>query len=199
MARPKKRPYDMTLRAAHVEGMRQRILSAAVAVYGQHGFTNTTMQAVAKEAKVAPTTVLNHFATPDSLMTAAIGSLLDEIRLPQAADLEALTSLDARMRRLASELAGFFERSQPWYRVYARESDNPILRKAAEQFFGHMAALVRAALGPELGNARNTRVVAALLRPEVLSALRAGGLDDGAAVDTIADVLLAWLGKGTKR
>jgi AcrR family transcriptional regulator len=195
----KRRAYDMTVRATQVEDTRRRILSAAIEVYGRHGFTKTTMQAVAREANVAPTTVLNHFATPEALMSAAIDALLEEIQLPQTEEIEALAGLDARVRRLASELAAFFERSEPWYRVYARESDNTVLRRAAEQFFGQLAALVRSALGPDLGNARNVRVVAALLRPEVLAGLRAGGLGAGAAVETLADVVLAWLGKGERR
>src|SRR5262245_14386008 len=105
--RRKRRAYDMTVRGAQLEDTRRRILAAAISVYGRSGFTNTTMQAVAHEAHVAPTTVLNHFATPDALMTAAITALLEDLRLPEAGEIAALPTVDARLRRLAGELAAF--------------------------------------------------------------------------------------------
>src|SRR5689334_11496701 len=97
------RPYDMTVRAASAARTRQRIVTAAVAVYAREGFKNASIQAVAREAEVSPATVLNHFTTPEELLTAAVDFLYEDLAVPQPRDLERLEGLEARLARLVDD------------------------------------------------------------------------------------------------
>jgi AcrR family transcriptional regulator len=186
--------YDMTNRAAAAAETRRRIVEAAMTVYARDGFRHATMQAVARQAKVSPTTVLNHFSTPQELMAATVDELRRQIQLPSPADLEALQSIERRVRKLARELASCYERSERWYALYARDRAHvPLLEQASTEFFSEVDALIRAALGPAVRSDRERTIAGVLLGPATITALRATGMSADAAADAAAEVVLRWL------
>lgn len=190
-----RRPYDMSKRKTSAAETRRLIVVAAVRVYAREGFKNASFQAIAREADVSATTVLNHFATPDELITATVEILLGEIGVPRLADLQALATREERITRLARDLVACFERSGCWYSIYSREKDVPALQKASEQFFRDVDELIRAALGPGARDKRTIGVARTLLGPGTISALRASGMTGRAAAEVVAELLTSWLGR----
>lgn len=194
------RKYSMGKRAAQVAETRRRILDAAVVLYQEQGFSSTSMQDVARRADVAPGTVLNHFATPEALMEAVATHLTATLQAPTEAILEGVDNLAERVRRVARELAAFYERSEPWYRVYEREQGRvKVLTDAAARFFERIDRLVRLALGPLGRDEAAATVTMTLVNPGVFGQLRSRGMTTTEAADVIADVLLAWLERETQQ
>ncbi|MGE4538825.1 MAG: TetR/AcrR family transcriptional regulator [Desulfovibrio sp.] len=72
-------------------GKKERILRAAQAMFGRHGFANTTMKMIAEEAGVAFGLVAHHFGGKENLFITAgfdmIGRLLTRVR-EEASDAE---------------------------------------------------------------------------------------------------------------
>jgi AcrR family transcriptional regulator len=187
------RSYDMTGRAAAVAETRERIVAAAIAVYAREGFRAASMQSIAREADVAPATVLNHFSTGEQLVAAAAEAITAKLALPDPAALDAIGNAAERVRWLVRELAAFYERSATWYAVYAHDRDLPVLQRASAEFFRRVERLVRAALRGQRADRRSIAVVMAVAGPGTLDSLRAAGMTGRVAADTLADVLVAWL------
>ena len=189
-----RRRYDMTGRAAAAAETRSRIIAAAVKVYAREGFKNATMHAIALQAEVSPSTILNHFATPEELLAAALEVLRQELQVPRLAEIKAARGARQRVTMLARGLSSCFQRSDHWYAIYARERyELPALREASDAFFRDFDALIRAALGPSARDKRTHLIASVLLGPATLSALRAGGMSADAAALAAAELLLGWL------
>jgi len=187
------RTYRSPVRTALAAETKRRIVDAAIAVYARDGFKSASMQAIAREADCSPATVFNHFQNPEALITAACERLTNELALPEPAALRAEGELAERIRRLVRELASCYERGEPWYALYARDRDMPVLQRANAEFFGRVDALVRAALGPGIRDKQTVATALALTGPATIQALRSTGWSTQRAADTLADVLLAWL------
>lgn len=188
------RPYTLGKRAVAVAATRDRILTAAIALYQEHGVSGTSMQQVARLADVAPGTVLNHFPDPDALARAVVDRLREDLHVPGSEIFTGLESVDERLRRLARELSEFYERSEPWYLVYVREGGQiPAWAEAEQRFFDGIDRLMQEALGELADNATIRLAVSTLFEPGVLGGLTNKGLTSSDAGDFAADILLAWL------
>jgi AcrR family transcriptional regulator len=195
------RRYSLGKRAEGVIGTRRRIVRAAAALYREQGVSRTTMLAVARKADVAPATVLNHFPTRDVLAGAVAELVREELRMPDAAMLDELPTVEARVRWLSRELAGFYEHSEPWYEVYRQEVGGlAAWDEARDDFFHQVGSLVRRALGPLAEDDLAAVVTDAMLEPSVSGALRGRGLTAESAGGLLADLLVPWLeGRGGGR
>ena len=80
---------------------RQTILAAASELFLQQGFTNTSMDLVAKAASVSKQTVYSHFNNKDDLYTAVIDAKCKEYRL----DASRLDTCDAPLGDVLREIA----------------------------------------------------------------------------------------------
>jgi AcrR family transcriptional regulator len=188
------RPYTLGKRAAAVAETRDRILTAAIALYQERGVSGTSMQQVGRRADVAPGTVLNHFPDPDALARAVVDRLLEDLHVPGPEIFTGLETVDERLRQLARELSEFYERSEPWYLVYVREGGRiPAWADAEQRFFEAIDRLMQEALGELADNATIKLAVSTLLDPGVLGGLTNKGLTSSAAGEFAADILLAWL------
>jgi AcrR family transcriptional regulator len=189
------RRYTLGKRAEQKEQTRQRILEAAAALYQERGVSQTTLPEVARRADVAPGTVLNHFASVDDLARAVVDQVVGSLRLPSDDILDGLADVPERVARLCHALFAFYERSEAWYRVYAREPNRVTAWAEAEAtFYAQHDHLVRAALGPLGRNEPIVVIAATMLGGEVYSALRSRGVATAAAADLVTEVLTAWLG-----
>jgi AcrR family transcriptional regulator len=188
------RSYSMGKRTEMVAATRERIMDAALALYQEQGIAATTMQDVARRADVAPGTVANHFGSAETLATEAGQRLLSGLHLPPSEIFEGVGSLDDRMRILARELSGFFERSEPWFTVWRREPGSLAAWAEVEQrYYREFQVLLQAAVGPSAGDPEIVLVAASLIAPPVFGAIKAGGRTSEAAADLVASVLVAWL------
>ncbi len=188
------RPYQLGRRAASKATTRARIVAAALAIYRDRGLAGASNLAVAKAADVAPGTVRNQFPEPGDLARAVFEALLEELKVPTPAIFEGLDDLPARVRRLAEDLAAFYERSEPWWRAYERE---PELINAwsggVDQYYADIDRLMRAALGELSADERSVAVVASVIGPPTFFAMRARGLSSDEAVRLCLELVLPWL------
>ena len=188
------RRYTLGKRAGQKEATRQRILDAAAAIYQERGVSQTTIPEVARRADVAPGTVLNHFASADALARAVVDEVVASLRLPSDQVFAGLTDVPDRVRRLAHELLAFYERSEPWYLVYAREPAGVAAWADAEaSFYADFDRLIRIALGPLAMEETNVAIVSTMLGAGVYSALRGRKLSTPALEALVIEVLSPWL------
>ena len=72
MARAVKRPYDNTRRQAQVRATRLRIIEAAKALFIEHGYPATTLEAIAGAADTSLPTLYRLFSSKRSLLKAVL-------------------------------------------------------------------------------------------------------------------------------
>ena len=188
------RPYRLGRRAAPKAEVRERIIAGAMAIYAERGFGAASNLSIAKAADVAPATVRNHFPEPGDLAQAVFAQMLAELRLPTPAIVDGLATLRDRVDRLARELAAFYERSEPWWRVYEREPD--LIRAwggGVDQFYADIEDLMKTALGDLSSDDRSLAVVASVIGPPTFFALRARGLSSDEAVGLSLELAVPWL------
>lgn len=188
------RQYNLGRRAAPKAETRSRIVAAALEVFRNHGVAGASNLAVARAADVAPATVRNHFPEPDDLATAVFAEMLAELRVPAVEIFDGLRTVRERVERLARELAAFYERSRPWWRVYEREPD--LIRAwggGVDQYYADVEGLMRTALGELSSDERSVAVVTSVIGPPAYFALRERGLSADEAVDLTLELALPWL------
>jgi TetR/AcrR family fatty acid metabolism transcriptional regulator len=82
-------------------GKYQRILDAAVSVFAQKGFHAARVSDVADRASVADGTIYLYFRNKEELLMTAISSAFDAFMIQAHAELDAIASPSAKLRRLA--------------------------------------------------------------------------------------------------
>lgn len=188
------RSYNLGRRKAPKADTRARIIEAALEVYRRRGLAGASNLAVARAADVAPATVRNHFPGPEDLARVVFAAMLAELDVPTPAIFDGLDGLRARVERLAGELAAFYERSQPLWRMYEREPE--LIRVwggGVEHYYADIEQLMRVALG-ELGDdERSVAVVASVIGPPTFFALEGRGLTFDEAVALTLELALPWL------
>jgi AcrR family transcriptional regulator len=188
------RPYRLGRRAAPKAEVRDRIVAAALAIYGDRGFAGASNLAIARAADVAPATVRNHFPETGDLARAVFEAMLVELRIPTPKVFDGLDGLDERIERLARELATFYERSEPWWRAYERE---PELISAwgggVDEYYAEIDRLMRSALGELGSDERSVTVVASVIGPPTFFAMRGRGLSSEEAVRLCLELAVPWL------
>jgi AcrR family transcriptional regulator len=188
------RPYALGKREQPKADTRARIVAAAVRLYLTEGLAGASTLAIARAADVAPGTVRNHFPDRDELSAAVLDQVLIELSPPSPEIFDGLTSVTDRVRRLATELAAFYERSEPWWRAYEREPELiSAWTSGVDRYYRETDALMRAALGPLGADETAAAVVAAVIGPPTFFALRARGLSGAEAVDVTVALTVPWL------
>ena len=188
------RPYRLGRRAAPKAEVRERIIAAAMTIYAERGVAAASNLSIAKAADVAPATVRNHFPEPGDLAEAVFAGMLAEVRIPTLQIFDGLDTLRGRVERLARELAAFYDRSEPWWRVYEREPD--LIRAwggGVDQSYAAIDGLMRTALGELASDERSVAVIASVIGPPTFFALRGRGLSSDDAADLSLEVALPWL------
>ena len=187
------RKYTLGKRAVAVAETRSRIVAAATEAYTERGIVGTSMQEVARRADVAAGTVLYHFPTTDDLAREVIEQLKKDLRMPTEEIFVGASTLGERLGRYVHGMFGLLERSEEWYRIYAREKDQVDALVSAEvEFWQDMMTLIAMALGPRAGDQRAVAVVSALTDPSVLDSLRQRGFSTSEASDIVAEMLRGW-------
>ncbi|MEV0796629.1 helix-turn-helix domain-containing protein [Kribbella sp. NPDC050281] len=188
------RSYNLGRRATPKAETRARIVAAALEIYRDRGLAAASNLAIAQAADVAPATVRNHFPQQDDLARATFDAMLAELRIPTAAIFDGLSGVRERVERLARELAAFYERSRPWWRVYERE---PELIRAwgggVDRYYADVERLMLAALDELSSDERSVAVVASFIGPPAFFALKERGFNSDEAVELTLELVLPWL------
>jgi TetR/AcrR family transcriptional regulator of autoinduction and epiphytic fitness len=96
-----RRPYRSVRRQGQLDATRQAILQAARRLFRQHGYTHTTIAAIAAEADLAVPTVYKHFGTKRRLLLDLIDATINVRVPPQLAALLDQPTPQARLAALA--------------------------------------------------------------------------------------------------
>ena len=192
------RKYALGKRATQQAETQRRIIEAALALYQEKGVSATTMLDVARRADVALARSPTTSGPPGALATEATTTILADLRMPTPNLFDGVDRLSDRIHLLVRELAAFFERSEPWYRVSQREpADVEFWADAETRYYGELEALVRAALGPLATDADAVAVVSAVLGTWVIGTIQATGRSAETAVELVSDLLATWLATRT--
>jgi AcrR family transcriptional regulator len=187
------RRYSLGKRAIQQADTRRRIVDAALELYQEQGVTGTTMQDIARRADVAPGTVANHFGSLDALATEVIARILGDLQMPTLDIFDGIEGLADRIRLLIHELAGFFDRSDAWWRASQREPGVALWTEAEQRFYRELDALIKAALGPLAEDEDAVAVITTVLGTWVIGGLEATGRSQAQAADLVSDLFVAWL------
>lgn len=155
----------MALSDPRVVRSRQAVLDATVALLSDHGWSGTTIEAVAERSGVAKTTIYRHWPHRTRLILEAFESTLDDPRF------EASDDLFADLVTLACSLADALEQSR-WARTL------PALLEGAER------APELAGLAAEVGRRQR-----AAFSQRLAGAVARGQLPEGTDVELMAHML----------
>jgi len=104
-------------RAAH----RQDIVTAARTVFASRGFDKATLEEIAEQAEFGKGTVYNYFDSKESLFTAALESLLDDVRQIAAAAAREPGSARQRFDRYARRLVEYYQSNYDFCQMVMHE------------------------------------------------------------------------------
>jgi AcrR family transcriptional regulator len=187
------RSYTLGKRAETQAETRARIVAAAVRLYREVGVDAATVPAVARAADVAPATVRNHFPDPSDLANAAAAAILDDVGMPDASIFVGVDGLTARVDRLLSEIAAFFERATGWWEVRVADQRAGNAWEVAEAAYDALVAdLIRKAVDP-LGDDPAVVATVAAVMVQVYFGARSSGRSQEEAVEFERELLVPWL------
>lgn len=186
----------MGKRKASVEETKRRIIDAATLEYQENGIEDTSMQAVARRAEVAPGTVLYHYPTPESLAETVVDSWLDSMEPPRPENIDPDASVEQRIGTLTRELFDLYERTGDLYRVYQKSPGHPAIRRASEWWNENVQDMLLSALGERAEDTETLQVVSALVDPGFRGTLLSAGVSSERAIDIAARLAMDWLGAG---
>jgi AcrR family transcriptional regulator len=179
----------MQRRSEHVAQTRERILDAALQLFSNRGAQATTMNEVARQADVSPTTVTNHFPTHESLIEAVVARVVADIQVPDSTIFTGTRSLTGRLRVLTAAMFEFFERTMRWFELLGAELiEVPALARAEAAFWDSIRQLYEQALAGSNEDLL-AKTTAGLLHPATFGALKAAGMSADEAVAVVADLL----------
>ena len=104
------RRYRLERRAETAGETRRRLVDATFALHVEQGISATTMTDIAARAGVSVGTVYHHFPTYQDAVAACTRHVDESLPLPAADIFAGVTSMHARVRRLAQEIFRFYQR-----------------------------------------------------------------------------------------
>lgn len=188
-----KRPYRLGKRQASVDETKRRIIVAARDEYAENGIEDTSMQAVARRADVAPGTVLYHYPDPDDLATAVVEQWLEEFDAPSPDVIDPDVSLRERISVLVDELFGLYERSSYAYRAYQKSPGHPVMKKYEAWWYGNVNEMIARALGELASTPEPMQVVSVLTNPGFRGTLVMTGIDPERSREIATDLIVGWI------
>jgi len=176
-----------------VDRTKRRIIKAAILEYLENGIPDTSMQAVARRADVAPGTVLYHYPNADELAEAVIQSWMAGFEAPSVESIPAEDPLDLRIAKLIREVFSLYERSDVAYRVYAKSPDHPVLKRYEGWWNENVGKMLLRALGERAREAEALQVLSVLVDPGFRGTLIGRGLSAERAVGVATELAACWL------
>jgi AcrR family transcriptional regulator len=160
----------------HSQQTREKILRTAARLFSQHGYANTALSQVAREAHVSKALILWHFDSKDKLFQAALGCTLE----PYVIDVGELEGLDegAQIGRLIDSFYEFVQENVYSVRFFlglvVRREEHPDLIVAK---IDELYRLFRSVLIGIIENGRNSGHFRSDADPELDASLILATLD----------------------
>lgn len=191
-----KRTYNLGRRAETAAETRQRLVEATAALHAERGISATSLRDIAERAAVSVGTAYHHFPTYLDAVRACGVHTMAKSPLPAESIFDGIDERDERVLVLVRELCGWYDRN-PWLeRVRGERSIYPPVEEGVSAVEGGIEQLARLAAGC---TADEARTVAALADVAVYSSLRRAGVPAGRIPGRMAEVIVAWLSRSTRR
>ena len=191
------RSYRLGRRAETAAATRERIVSAAAALYQEQGVVATTLQQIAGRADVSRGTILHHFGGGDGLISAVAEHVLVELELPDEHIFDSAETAEQRLRAYVAAMLQFFRRSTGWWAVFVTEMQRPELKAKEAEYYQSMGRLQAIALGDLAADRMANVVVGSLIHPGTIGGLiwvlEQAGLGPAQIDDAVADVVVAYV------
>jgi AcrR family transcriptional regulator len=191
-----KRPYRLGKRQAAVDETKRRIIEAATLEYAENGIEDTSMQAVARRADVAPGTVLYHYPTPDDLTEAVVETWIRDMEAPNPDAIDAVAPLEDRIASLVRELYGLYERSEQAYRIYQKSPRHRVLKRYEKWWYENANRMMAKAMGANALDTEAMQVTSVLVNPGFRGTLLMTGIAPERAEEIATRMILDWLSVG---
>lgn len=161
--------------------------------YAEKGIEDTSMQAVARTADVAPGTVLYHYPAPDDLTEAVVETWIRAMEAPAPDAIDALAPLEDRIAALVRELYGLYERSEQAYQIYRKSPGHPVLRRYEKWWYENANQMMAKAMGGRASDTEAMKVVSVLVDPGFRGNLLVTGMTPERAEEIATRLILNWL------
>jgi AcrR family transcriptional regulator len=124
-------PIPSRTKAAVVADFRRaQILDAARASFAQHGLRGTTMDGIAKRARVAKGTVYLYYRAKEDILGDALSEGIRGLHAETVPQLATTEALNAKLRRFFSTVLTYFDRNRDFFYLFHSELE-PALREQA--------------------------------------------------------------------
>lgn len=184
------RTYTLKRRAEQQAETRRRIVEAAVDLHGSVGPAQTTYTMIAERAGVQRHTLYAHFPDERSLYMACSGMVVERDPLPDAEPWRAVADHAERLRAGLLAIYDWYERNAALNACVLRDAEHHALTKEiVETRFGQPMAAYREVLGANLGEKQCAMLRLALSFFTWRTLVGEGGLETGAAVETMVQAI----------
>lgn len=106
---------------------RKELLAAARRVFGTRGFEESTMDAIAEEARVAKGTIYLYYPSKQAIYDATFQEGMAELSRISADRVGAAADLKAAIRAFVDARVTFFQDNPDYYRIYVAEVSRHVL------------------------------------------------------------------------
>jgi AcrR family transcriptional regulator len=184
------RSYTLKARAERQAETRRRIIEAAVELHSSIGPAATTISMVAERAGVQRHTFYAHFPDEWSLFLSCSELALERDPLPDAEAWRTIADPRERLRTSLRAVYDWYARNAEMAACVLRDAEHhETTRRIAELRFGPPTAAWLETLSAGLGAEELAMLKLALSYFTWRTLTREGGLDQGAAVDAMADAI----------
>jgi AcrR family transcriptional regulator len=186
------RTYTLKRRAEARAETRRRIIEAAIDLHSTIGPAATTVSMIADKAGVQRNTFYAHFPDERSMLMACSGHSLARDPLPAAEGWRHIAATDKRLRTALGAIYDWYERNESLVACVLRDAEaHEIVREISALRYGPAIGAWHEVLGEALKPKQRPMLALALSYHTWRTLRREAGLDQGAAVKTMLDAILA--------
>jgi TetR/AcrR family fatty acid metabolism transcriptional regulator len=148
---------------SHVVGdfRRSQILEAARHSFARHGLNATTIDQIAKHARVAKGTVYLYYRSKDEILRHTLDAGLSALSAETLPAISTTGTIDERLQRFLRGMLGYYEENRTFLELCQFELDLD-LRKRARRHFGRLYTAQARAWQSALAQARKDGEIAAI-------------------------------------
>ncbi len=161
-------------RKSNTEQRRAEIVAAMLRTIAEHGYENATIQAIARQAGLAPGLIHYHFKTKDEILVQLVTALADAGRARYLAAIATTTTARERLRVYVDSRLALGPGAQPdavaaWVVIGTEAVRQPAVRAVYQAAIGAELALLTPLLVDRLNEAGKRSAAAPLLAASLMA------------------------------
>jgi len=153
-----------------LQDSREEILKSAIELFANRGFHETSMSALAREAKVSKALIFWHFKTKEDLFAAVLNKLVEPYYIDFAEESEKLDERE-QIRKLIGGYINFIQGNDRSVSFFLRRALNAEMPEAFTQQIRALYDLYRTMLTDRIGLAQEKGLCISSYRPDMMADL----------------------------